>query len=436
MADTLYLDCLSGLSGDMFLSGLLDLGLDAREVEHAIASLHLPEHIHLHPQRQTRCGISGLWLKVEIHHHHHHAHDHPHAHAEAHLHPHSTHPSTGHHSHGRSFTEISQLLTRSALPPEVKARALAVFRRLGEVEASIHGTTLDEVHFHEVGAVDSILDIVGVCWGLHRLGIRRVLASPLVDGHGTLQCAHGTFPVPAPATLALLKGVPLTQIDIPHELITPTGAALLAEFAESFAPLRDFTTEKIAYGLGTRDFPSRPNVVRLLLGQTSPAPSASSSLPGAAEHVAILTTNLDDLTSEHLAHAMDCLMEAGALDVVALPIVMKKGRPGHQLQVITTVQEREKIAGVLLQHTTAAGLRWREEARAVLPRRLITVTTSWGQVRVKVLTLPSGHTRIKAEFEDCRRLAAEHGLSLDQIARAAEAAARPLIATHASDNGG
>lgn len=437
MANVLYLDCVSGISGDMFLSALIDLGLDPAEVENALASLHLPEHIHLHPQRQTRCGISGIWLNVTIHHGHDCGHAHPHSSPHDHPHTHKHTPKHEHehdHAHGRSFTEIKGLIARSRLPDVVKSRAISVFRRLGEVEAAIHNTTIEEVHFHEVGAVDSILDIVGVCLGLHRLGIRRVLASPLVDGRGTIQCAHGTFPVPAPATLALLRGVPLTQIDVPHELITPTGAALLAEFAESFAPLAGFATTAIGYGLGTRDLPGRPNVLRLLRGTISPAPALASAPAGSPERVAVLTTNLDDLSPEVLALALDQLMALGALDVAVTPLVMKKGRPGHQLQVMTAPPDREKIARAILTLTTAAGLRWREEERLVLPRRMLDVSTPWGNVRVKALTLPDGRQRFKAEFEDCRRIAENHGIDAAEVARAAEAAA--LNATRASDNAG
>lgn len=413
MNDALYLDCISGLSGDMFLAGLIDLGLDATALERGLAGLKMPEHVHLHPQRRVRCGISGTGLRIEVH-----GHDcsapHEHEHRHAHGHPHSH----EHYTHGRSFTQIKAMIAQSTLPDTVKSRAISVFRRIGLVEAAIHGTTIEEVHFHEVGAVDSIIDIVGACLGLHLLGIRTVLASPLVEGRGTIQCAHGTFPIPAPATLALLQGVPLTQIDVPHELITPTGAALLAEFAESFAPLRQFTTSKIGYGLGTRDLPGRPNVVRMLLGRHG-TDGTSGTTP---TRVAVLTTNLDDITGEHLALALAQLMEAGALDVAVHPVLMKKGRSGHQVEVITRCEDRALLGRLLLESTTAAGFRWREEEREVLARNEATVSTPWGPVRIKQLTLPGGGQRAKAEFEDCRRLAAQHGVTAAAIARAAEQA--------------
>lgn len=432
MDDTLYLDCISGLSGDMFLAGLMDLGLGAGELERGLAGLKMPEHVHLRPERQIRCGISGTWLRIDVHAHpcpprslssssslsSSHSHDSSHDHSHPHDHGHD--PG---HTHGRSFTEIKGLIARSRLPDTVKSRAISVFRRIGLVEAAIHGTTIEEVHFHEVGAVDSITDIVGACLGLHLMGIRTVLASPLVEGRGTIQCAHGTFPIPAPATLALLQGVPLTQIDVPHELITPTGAALLAEFAASFAPLEQFSTSRIGYGLGTRELAGRPNVVRMLLGhRTASAPAAAESTP---LRVAVLTTLLDDITGEHLAHALGQLMEAGALDACAQPVLMKKGRPGHRIEVLTRLEDRERLGALLLTTTTAAGFRWREESRTVLPRRETTAPTPWGPVRVKFLDLPGGAVRAKAEFEDCRRLAEAHGLTPKTVATTAEQAAIP-----------
>jgi uncharacterized protein (TIGR00299 family) protein len=441
MDDTLYLDCISGLSGDMFLAGLMDLGLDAGELERGLAGLKMPEHVHLHPERQIRCGISGTWLRIDVHappgpprsSSSSHAHDpgpghsHTHTHDQGSTHAHTHDPHHGHDAaHGRSFTEIKGLIARSRLPDTVKSRAISVFRRIGLVEAAIHGTTIEEVHFHEVGAVDSITDIVGACLGLHLMGIRTVLASPLVEGRGTIQCAHGTFPIPAPATLALLPGVPLTQIDVPHELITPTGAALLAEFAASFAPLDQFSTSRIGYGLGTRELAGRPNVVRMLLGHRAiPAAASAESTP---LRVAVLTTLLDDITGEHLAHALGQWMEAGALDACAQPVLMKKGRPGHRIEVLTRLEDRERLGALLLTSTTAAGFRWREESRTVLPRRETTAPTPWGPVRVKFLDLPGGAVRAKAEFEDCRRLAEANGLTPKTVAAAAEQAAVPRSA--------
>lgn len=433
MATTLYLDCLSGLSGDMFLSGLFDLGLDPKDLERELAKLRLPEHVHLRTERQIRCGISGTYLHIDVHTHdcnhpsHSHAHDHSHTQDHDHSHSHDHHLDHDHgpgctgHEHGRSFTDIKQLIARSNLPDLVKSRAIAVFRRIGIAEARIHGKSIEEIHFHEVGAIDSIVDIVGACLGLHLMGIREVLASPLVEGRGTLKCAHGTFPIPAPATLAILEGIPLTQIDVPHELITPTGAALLAEFAGSFAPLDRFTTEKIGYGLGTRDLPNRPNVVRMLLGSTTPAtlPARADGLE--TDEVAVLTTNIDDITPEALAAAVDSLIEAGALDATVAPITMKKGRSGFRLEVLAQPEHQQPLAELILRSTPAIGLRIRRESRLKLPRTIQQVETPWGPVRVKVAVLPGGRTKKKAEFDDCRKISLEQGIPLADVVRAAEA---------------
>lgn len=430
MATTLYLDCISGLSGDMFLSGLIDLGLDPRELEKTLGGLRLHEHVHLRTERQVRCGIEGTYLHIDVHSHdcgeehhgHNHDHDHGHSgHCHGHDHPHEHGHGEKHgHTHGRSFTDIKQLIARSSLPDLVKSRAIAVFRRIGQAEARIHGKTIEEIHFHEVGAIDSIVDIVGACAGLHLLGIKEVLASPLVEGHGTLKCDHGTFPIPAPATLAILEGVPLTQIDVPFELITPTGAALLAEFAGSFAPLKNFATQRIGYGLGTRDLPGRPNVVRMLLGSASasPAPLAAGF---ERDEVAVLTTNIDDVSPEILAAALESLLHAGALDASVSPVTMKKGRPGFRLEVLARPEHHEALATLILRSTPAIGLRVRMESRIKLPRTVREVATPWGPVRVKIAQLPGGDTKRKAEFEDCRKIALERGIALSEVIRAAEA---------------
>jgi len=428
MASTLYLDCLSGLSGDMFLAGLFDLGLSPRDLERELAKLRMPEHVHLRTETQVRCGISGTYLHIDVHSHSCPDHSHTHGEGQDHGHAHGAGSNPNHHVHGRSFTEIKQIIARSALPDLVKSRAISVFRRIGIAEAHIHGKSIEEIHFHEVGAIDSIVDIIGACAGLHLMGIKQVLASPLVDGIGTLRCAHGVFPIPAPATLAILKDIPLSQIDVPFELITPTGAALLAEFAESFAPLKHFTTERIGYGLGTRDLPGRPNVVRMLLGDptaTPPSTESSTLSNDAFEHdeVAVLTTNIDDVTPEVLAAAADSLLEAGALDVTVTPVLMKKGRSGFQLEALAPVDKQNALAELILRSTPAIGLRVRQESRLKLPRKIVPVQTPWGTVRVKIAALPGGTTKRKAEFEDCRKISTKHGVALSEVMRAAESAA-------------
>jgi uncharacterized protein (DUF111 family) len=311
MAKTLYLDCFSGASGDMLVGSLLDLGFKLSQLEFALAKLDWNDAYHLHADRESRLAIEGVKFTVHVGSTHHahapeepvhthgeehgHDHDHTHEHGTEHSHEHKhgeecgcghdhghehahehDHEHEGHehshdhdHTHGRNFAEITKLITDSGLSDAVKGRALNVFRRVAVAEGKIHGLPPEKVTFHEVGAADSIIDIVGFCVGLEKLGVERVLASPLVEGTGWVKCAHGRYPVPTTATLEILKGIPLSQTDEPHELLTPTGAAILAEFAESFAPLQNFVTEKVGYGLGTRHLKSRPNVVRAILGATA-----------------------------------------------------------------------------------------------------------------------------------------------------------------------
>src|ERR1051325_5731913 len=285
--NTLYLDIFSGISGDMFIGALIDLGVDAQNLERELAKLKLDGY-HLHVSRKQKSGIEGVKFDVHLarnHHHNHddddhghkhsHGHQHEHGHARTHEHMHHdehghehTHTHAHHHDDSRNFSEIKSLISRSKLSPWVKEKSLAVFQRIAEAEGKIHGLPPNEVHFHEVGAVDSIVDIVGTAVALEMLGKPRVLAAPVVEGVGWVNCAHGRFPIPAPATLAILgaRGVGVTQSDEPHELVTPTGAALLAEFAESFWPMSGVVAERIGFGLGTRDHQTRPNVLRAVLG--------------------------------------------------------------------------------------------------------------------------------------------------------------------------
>jgi uncharacterized protein (DUF111 family) len=307
MANTLYLDCFSGASGDMLVGALLDLGLKQSQLEFALAKLDWDDAYHLHADREKRLEIEGVKFTVHVGstvhvhtqeeaHDHGHGHEHSHEHEPSHEHTHEKACGCGHdhdhdhahgeerdhshahgeehdhdheHEHGRTFAEITHLIESSGLSDTVKKRAVSVFRRIAIAEGKIHGKPPEQVAFHEVGAADSIIDIVGFCAGLEKLGIERVLASPLVEGTGWVNCAHGRYPVPTTATLEILKGIPLSQTDEPHELLTPTGAALLAEYAESFAPLKNFVTEKVGYGLGSRHLKSRPNVVRAVLGSVA-----------------------------------------------------------------------------------------------------------------------------------------------------------------------
>ena len=392
-ATHLHLDCPSGISGDMFCAALLDLGAPLVLFQKSILSLSLPEKVHLKTEKTVRGGLAGTRFIVEESGHHHH-HDH------------------GHH-HGRNWEEIRDLLKKSKLAPAVRDSALAMFQRIAEAEAKLHGVPVETVHFHEVGAVDSIVDLVCAAAGIHHLKVTEVTASVPVDGTGTIQCAHGKFPLPAPATAEILRGIPIRQLDVPHELTTPTGAAILVHFAKKFGILDSFSAEKIGYGLGTRDLPDRPNVLRAFLGKSDPAGGAKT------DTVVEIRTHLDDITGEHLAHAIDRLMAEGALDAAASTLVMKKGRPGHLLTVLALPADAEKLASIVLRETTAFGLRMERVERRTLRREEKTVQTAHGPVRVKLGYLGDQLVQIHPEDGDCRRLATAAGVSPAVIASAA-----------------
>ena len=351
---TLYLDIFSGIAGDMFIGALLDLGVDLHELERELKKLKVDGY-HLHVSRQQKSSISGVKFDVHLEdqhshghghghdhdhghehsHDHGHKHDHGHSHEQEHEDHHHDHPHEHAHSHGanRDFSQIKELISRSELSPWVKKKSLAVFQRIAVAEGKIHGVPPGEVHFHEVGAVDSIVDIVGAAIALELLGKPRILASRVVEGTGWIDCAHGRFPVPAPATLAILgeAGIGITQCDEPNEMVTPTGAALLAELAERFGPMESLVAEKIGFGLGNRENKTRPNVLRAVLGEESQAAvsgQASSGSNWETSRMAVLEANLDDCTGQILGNFMELAMAAGALDVYYTPVQMKKNRPG------------------------------------------------------------------------------------------------------------
>jgi len=293
--------------------------------------------------------------------------------------------------------------------------ALAIFHRIAVAEAKIHGKTIADVHFHEVGALDSIVDIVGAAVAIEQMGITRVESSPLVEGIGSVQCAHGRFPLPAPATLEILHGVPLRQIEVDHELITPTGAAILAELVTSFNGLNDFTTEKIGYGLGSRNFPDRPNVLRALLGS-----QASGTVHESRDQVLVLETNLDDATGEELGHLAEVLTQAGVHDVSFAPLAMKKNRPGHLLQVIAPLDMQDKLTKIIFSHSPTFGLRIQIMDRVKLVRAMKTVETPYGAVGVKVGSWEGSEVQIHPEYEDCHRIALAAGVALTDVIREAK----------------
>jgi uncharacterized protein (TIGR00299 family) protein len=350
---------------------------------------------------------------IEDHHHHHaseHGHDHQHGHAHE-------------HEHGRTFAQIRRLIEQSTLSEWVKQKSVAIFERIAAAEGKIHGLPPDQVHFHEVGAVDSILDIVGGCIGLELLGNPRVLAGPVVEGTGWIDCAHGRFPIPAPATLAILgaRGIALTQCKEPHELVTPTGAALLAELAESFGPMRGLVAQKIGFGLGTRDSQTRPNVLRAVLGEQRVEGRGSRVEPHdwETDTIAVLETNLDDLNAEILGHFVEKALAAGALDVFQTAIQMKKNRPGVLLTVLCAEADADKFSELMLRETSTFGIRRYTAERRKLAREFVKAQTPYGEVTVKIGRLDGKVVQAAPEFESCKKLAERAKLPLKQIYAAA-----------------
>ncbi len=427
---TLYLDIFSGISGDMFLGALIDLGADAGRLERELAGLKLGGY-HLHVSRKRKSGMDGVKFDVHLEgdHTHEHEHEHEHAHHDTHGHEHThgQHHSHGHHDHARehehsrNFKEIRQLINASGLSEWVKEKAVKVFERVAAAEGKVHGLPPEEVHFHEVGAVDSIVDIVGACIALEMLGKPRVLSAAVVEGTGWINCAHGRFPIPAPATLQILaaRGVAITQCDEPHELVTPTGAALLAEFAESFGPMTGLVAEKIGVGLGSRENKTRPNVLRAVLGEATAAVVGASSMDWETDTIAVLETNLDDINAEILGNFVEQALAAGALDVFHTPIQMKKNRPGVLLSVLCAAAEAERFTELMLRQTGAFGVRRTISERRKLRREFATVRTSHGEVSVKLGKLNGKVVQAAPEFESCRALAEKAGVPLKDVYEAA-----------------
>ncbi|MFM1769154.1 MAG: hypothetical protein RJA22_1683 [Verrucomicrobiota bacterium] len=437
---TLHLDLHSGVSGDMFVGALLDLGVDFADLQRELEKLRL-DGFHLHAARAERGGIAGTKFDVHLeghcHDHDHgqeHAHDHDHGHdhghthgheaGHGHAHAHAHEPPHGEHEHGRTFAQIQKLIRTSKLSDWVKEKSVAVFHRVAVAEGKIHGHPPEKVHFHEVGALDSIVDIVGACVALELLGKPRVMASPVIEGSGWVDCAHGRFPVPAPATLEILgaRGVAVSQCEEPHELVTPTGAALVAELAESFGPMRGLVARRVGYGLGTRQNKTRPNVLRAVLGEEQPATPAHD---WETDTVAVLQTNLDDMNAELLGSFVEKALAQGALDVFHTPIQMKKSRPGVMLSVLCADADADRFCALILRETTAFGVRRLAAERRKLRREFTTVATPYGEVQVKVGRLDGRIVQAAPEFEACRRAAEAAGVTVRQVYEAAARAAGP-----------
>jgi uncharacterized protein (TIGR00299 family) protein len=406
----LYFDCFSGASGDMILGALIDAGVPLADVRRALGSLALgPETVWT--ERVMRTGISATKFCVQGEDPApDHAHDHGHGHDDAHTHGHHVRPhghEEAHHQTHRTLADISRLIDRSALSGSGRDRAKQLFRRLGQVEAEIHGTTLDDVHLHEVGALDSIVDIVGTVHAMETLGIDRVVSSPLNVGGGMVRSAHGLYPAPAPATMKLLLGAPIYSGAQQSELVTPTGALLVTSYAAEYGPVPPMTVREMGYGAGTRDFEHTPNVLRVLVGESdSTAPSQS---------VVTIEAEIDDMNPQIFGLLMDRLLAAGALDVFYTSIQMKKNRPGTLLTVVAAPERRELLTSIVFRETTTIGVRYRDMTRECLDRETVAVETPLGPVRIKVARRKGEVLNASPEFDDCVRLASAHGRPLKDV---------------------
>ncbi len=398
MATLAYFDCLSGISGDMTLGALIDLGADVRAIEAAVQSMGLGE-LAITTETVKKCGFRACYVRI----------NHPPEHAHRHLH------------------HIEAMIDRAdAVSPAAKARAHQIFMKLALAEAKVHGSTIQKVHFHEVGAIDSIADIVGTAVAMDLLGIEDVQASPVPTGTGFVTIAHGRVSIPAPATAELLCGIPLAPSTIEAELTTPTGAAILAATCSAFGPLPSMTISAVGYGAGTKDLDGQANVLRVLLGTTDAVASGALSIQ--SDRVAVLETNIDDSTPQQLADCSQRLLDAGALDVYQAPVTMKKGRVGVVLTVLAAESRVGTLEQIIFEHTTSIGIRRHVADRHKLARESVTVETPFGPVRGKVVRLPGDTTRISIEDDDAKSIAASQQVSIADVKRIAEQAWRSAAA--------
>jgi hypothetical protein len=389
-----YFDCFSGFAGDMALGALIDAGLDPDALRGAMAGLGLGRDFALRFEKTRRGPLAATKAHVDI-----------------------LVPEAGR-AH-RTLYDVEQVIARGGLAPAVAARAAAVFRRLAAAEARVHGTSLEQVHFHEVGALDAIADICGTCAALALLGVEAVFASEPLLGRGVIRSAHGEIPAPGPAVLHLLEGLPLRSRDVGHELTTPTGAALLAELSRGFGPIPAMTLRAVGVGAGDADFPTHPNVCRVLLGDAATA-------SGAPDRVTVLEANLDDLSPQLVAAAVEACFAAGALDAFVVPCQMKKGRPGLILTALADEPRAAEVEAAIFRETTTFGVRRRACERTVLDRETARVETAYGPVDVKIGRRAGRLVTAMPEFETVKRLALAHGLPVRAVHEAAVAAARAL----------
>jgi pyridinium-3,5-bisthiocarboxylic acid mononucleotide nickel chelatase len=421
-----YLDCFSGMSGDMFLGALVDAGVSPKILEEAVAALNVDARLEI--SRVNRSGISASRVDVYVHgekevprentekheqhhHHHDHNHDHEHKHSQSHEHEHHHHSHEHAHGHGRGLTEIRNIIRKAAISDSAKNTAISIFEVLGVAEAKVHGVDIEKIHFHEVGAVDAMVDIVCASVGAEALGVDEIICSPLNVGGGTVECEHGTLPVPVPAVVELLKDAPLYSAGIRKELLTPTGAAIVKVLVKRFGSFPEMKITSSGYGAGGRDLPGHPNVVRLTVGEALPELAAKTS----QETISVLEANIDDLNPQVFGYVMDRLLEEGALDCFGVPVQMKKNRPGTLLTVLCKPEDAAKLTQIIFTETTTLGVRHREEKRQVLSRKWITVPTQWGDVRMKIASMNGTVTNYAPEYEDCRKIAGERKVPLKAV---------------------
>jgi uncharacterized protein (TIGR00299 family) protein len=460
-----YLECFSGISGDMFLGALVDAGVPPEVFTRTVEALGVDARLEI--SRVDRSGISATKVDViaagekelpreefwqgavssqqsafspatpsSVGHSHSQAEEHAHAHSHGHEHspgdgePHSHAHEQGEHSHShtppgaavphehghahlhRGLKEIRQIIHAASISQPAKDRAIKIFEALGAAEAKVHNTDIEEIHFHEVGAIDAIVDIVCASVGAEALGVDEWVCSPLNVGGGTVVCAHGAFPIPAPATLELLKHAPVYSGEIQKELVTPTGAAIVSVLASRFSQFPTMKTEKIGYGAGTRNFKNSPNVLRLTIGETTAVQHES---PFPVEEITVLEANVDDMTPQVFGYVMEQALQNGALDAFGTPVQMKKSRPGMLLTVLCRTEDSQRLVKFILAETTTLGVRMRRESRAALTRRHVSVTTKWGDVRMKLANLNGSISNYAPEYEDCRQIAKEKKVPLKTV---------------------
>lgn len=420
---TLYLDCFAGISGDMTLGALVAAGADFRELERQLKKLPVADEFELIMTNRVVSGITGVDIEVIVkehqhhddHHNHNHEHsDHDHNH-DSHEHNHSHESHEHHHSHNRNLADIKHIIGHAGYSARVQYQAEQIFQTLAEAEAKVHGTTVDQIHFHEVGAVDAIVDITGVAICLDLLGIEQVVVSPMPTFHGFVDCAHGRLPLPAPAVSEILTDVPWREVNVEGELVTPTGAAIVKTLASSFAGMPEMVYSSTGYGCGKNDY-GIANLLRAFVGECYGICECKDS-------VSVLETTIDDMNPQIYDHVINKLLSEGALDAYLTNIQMKKGRPAVQLTVLAEPGSVGKLSEILLRETTSIGLRIRQESRTCLERRIEEVSTEYGSIRVKISYREAVIYNIKPEYEDCLAAAEHAKVPVKQVMEKAAAAA-------------